>query len=86
MSHTKDEIYAHITDLMQDLFEVDKDDISPESRLNEDLDIDSIDAADLMIELKSFTGRKVPPENFRDVRTVQDVVDVIAELLNEERP
>lgn len=86
MSHTKDEIYAHITDLMQDLFEVDKDDISPDSRLNEDLDIDSIDAADLMIELKSFTGRKVPPENFRDVRTVQDVVDVIAELLNEERP
>ena len=84
MSYTKDEIYAHITDLMQTLFEVDKADISPDARLNEDLDIDSIDAADLMIELKSFTGKKIPPENFKGVKTIQDVVDTVAQLLNDE--
>lgn len=86
MSYTKDEIYAHITDLLQNLFEVDKADIAPEARLNEDLDIDSIDAADLMIELKSFTGKKIPPENFKDVRTVQDVIDTVARLLDDGQP
>lgn len=84
MSYTKDEIYAHVADLIRNLFEVDESDISLQARLNEDLDIDSIDAADLMIELKSFTGKKIPPENFKDVKTIQDVVDAVARLLDDE--
>ena len=47
---------------------------------NEDLDIDSIDAVDLLIDLKKSTNVDLTPAQFKQVRTIQDVVDVLAEL------
>ena len=85
MTYNKEEIYAHICELMQHLFEIDKTAISPDALLNDDLDIDSIDAADLMIELKSFTGQKIPQETFKNVRTVEDVVEAVYQLLTTEK-
>ena len=82
MKHSKDEIYTHICGLLVDLFEVEKTALSPQSLLVEDLDLDSIDAVDLMIELKPYTGKKVTPEDFKDVKTVQDVVDAVAKLFD----
>ncbi|CAM3809046.1 acyl carrier protein [Rouxiella silvae] len=79
------EIYQQITDLLVKLFELDASDITPESRLYEDLDLDSIDAVDLVVHLQKTTGRKIKPEMFKSVKTVQDVVDAIDELLNSEQ-
>lgn len=78
---TQDEIYAHVTGAMQRLFELDAGDITPQSHLYEDLDIDSIDAVDLVVELKNWTGKKIKPEAFKTVRTVQDVVEAVEALL-----
>jgi len=78
---TNQEIYNRVTGLMTELFEIDEGDIKPESRLAEDLDIDSIDAVDLTVELKKLTGKKVTPKQFRGVNTIQDLVDAIAKLL-----
>ncbi|MNG36511.1 Acyl carrier protein [compost metagenome] len=66
---------------MVKLFELDADDIKPESRLYEELELDSIDAVDLVVHLQKTTGKKIKPEMFKSVRTVQDVVDAIDELL-----
>lgn len=79
----KQEIYNHIADVIANLFQVDSGKISPEANLYEDLDIDSIDAVDLVVELKKWTGKKIQPENFKSVRTVQDIVDAVAQLLDE---
>ena len=46
-----------------------------------DLDIDSIDAVDLAVKLKQLTGKRLEPEVFKTVRTVQDVVDALTGLL-----
>ncbi|MEG3134462.1 acyl carrier protein [Rouxiella sp. T17] len=81
----KQDIYQQISDLMVKLFELDAADITPESRLYEDLDLDSIDAVDLVVHLQKSTGRKIKPEMFKSVKTVQDVVDAIDELLNSEQ-
>ncbi|MFI3308077.1 acyl carrier protein [Ewingella allii] len=80
----KQEIYQEIRVLLVKLFELDEDDIEPESRLYEDLDLDSIDAVDLIVHLQKTTGRKIKPEMFKSVRTVQDVVDAIGQLLESE--
>ncbi|CAI2480550.1 Acyl carrier protein [Serratia liquefaciens] len=80
----KQEIYLQIQELLVKLFELDADDIKPESRLYEELELDSIDAVDLVVHLQKTTGKKIKPEMFKSVRTVQDVVDAIDELLKSE--
>lgn len=80
----KQEIYQQISELLVKLFEIDESDIKPEARLYDDLDLDSIDAVDLVVHLQRVTGTKIKPEMFKSVRTVQDIVDAIDELLNAE--
>ena len=80
---TKEEIYQKLSDILQELFEVESEDVSPEANLYEDLDIDSIDAVDMIVKLKELTGKKLQPSDFKQVRTVQDVVDAVFNLLQE---
>lgn len=77
-------IYEKLVSILTELFEVEESLISEESQLYDDLDIDSIDAVDMIVELKSFTGKKISPEDFKSVRTVGDVVDAVCELLGNE--
>lgn len=79
---TKEKIYSFLQETLVSLFEVAPEDITPEAKLYEDLDIDSIDAVDLTVKLKEFTGRRIQPSDFKQVRTVQDIVDAVFELLN----
>ena len=77
----KDQIYTWIVDMMHEMFELDKTKISLQSNLYTDLDIDSIDAIDIVVKLNQMTGKRIQADVFRTVRTVQDVVNVIATLL-----
>lgn len=81
---SREEIYRHVVGLMSDMFELDPSVMSEDAQLYDDLDIDSIDAVDLIVELKSYTGRKVSPEDFKNVRTVGDVVSAVEGLLENE--
>lgn len=76
-----DEIYAHVRQLLIDLFEVEPAKIKPDAQLNKDLEIDSIDAIDLVLKLKDYTGRKIKPEEFKHVRTVGDVVNTVRAIV-----
>lgn len=60
-----------------ELFEIDPARITPATRLREDLEIDSIDAVDLIDRVRKVIGRKVTAEDFRSVRTVGDLVQAI---------
>lgn len=62
-------------------FEMDEAKVTPEVRLYEDLELDSIDAVDLIVKLKSLLPTNIDPEVFKTVRTVQDVVDAIYNLI-----
>jgi acyl carrier protein len=78
--HSRDEILDRVRTTLRDLFRLDGTDITAESRLYEDLEIDSIDVVDLMDEVQRVAGRKVTAEDFRSVRTVGDLVGVIDRL------
>lgn len=75
-------IEQYVSDTLCQLFELEKDDITLEANLYDDLDIDSIDAVDLIVELKNFTGKKIKPEEFKSVRTVGDIVDAVEKLMS----
>lgn len=76
----RDELFVWIADLLADMFELDRESLSPESNLYSDLDIDSIDAVDLAVKLKQMTGKRLQPEVFKTIRTIDDVVEALAGL------
>ena len=80
---TKDDILAKVAEILQQTFEIDPARITPEAKLVDDLDIDSIDAVDLIVQLKPLVGKRLQPEAFKSVRTVQDVVDALYGLATE---
>jgi acyl carrier protein len=78
---TRDEILDQVRTTLVELFEIAPERITLEARLNEDLEIDSIDAVDLMDRLRRQTGRKISADDFRSVRTVGDLVGAVHNLL-----
>ena len=78
---TAAEIYDVLHGILENEFEIDAEDISLEANLYEDLDLDSIDAVDLVVKLREITGKKIEPDAFKQARTVQDVVSEIEKLV-----
>lgn len=78
---TAQEIFAALKDILVETFEVDEASVTLEANLYTELDLDSIDAVDLVIRLQELTGKKIKPEEFKQVRTVGDVVRTIDNLL-----
>ena len=58
-------------------FEIEADLITPEANLMDDLDIDSIDAIDILARLRELTGKDLPAEALKEVRTVGDVIALV---------
>ena len=75
MSVSRDEVMQTIAGYLHELFEVPRDKITAKARLVEDLDLDSIDAVDLVVKLQDYTGKKIQAAEFKSVRTVGDVVE-----------
>lgn len=78
---TNEQILEKIRAILAEAFEIDPARVSPEARLFDELDLDSIDAVDLAIKLQEMTGRRIKPDDFKSVRTVGDVVGAVQALL-----
>ncbi len=77
----KDEIFSHIQRLLEEMFEIDPVQVTYSTTFRE-LDIDSIDAVDLMVRLHELTGKRIRPEDFKGIVTVGDVVEVIWRMVS----
>ena len=80
---TKEAIFAKIVEILRDTFDIDSGKVTLQARLSEDLEIDSIDAVDLIVQLKPLVGKKLQPEAFKSVRTVEDVVNAVHGLVSD---
>lgn len=78
-----DEIFQKVREVLARDFECPEEKLRPEASLFEDLDLDSIDAIDLVVRLQNMTGLKVKAEDFKQIRTLGDLVGVIGRLLEE---
>lgn len=80
---TTDEVFGHIQAIMVEMFELEQDDVTMEAKLFEELDLDSIDAIDLVARLQQLTGSRVEEDKLREVRTVGDVVVLVTDQLEQ---
>lgn len=80
---SQEQVLTKLREWMEDLFEIEPGSVQLDSNLYSDLDVDSIDAVDLVVKIKELTGKQVKPEDFKNVRTVLDVVTVIRNMTAE---
>lgn len=78
---SKDEIYERIRATLESSFEIPRDRITPEARLMEDLELDSIDAIDMAVQIQEMTNVRVDEEQLKNLRTVEDTVQLVLTLL-----
>ncbi len=76
----KQQIYPQLKDLLVNYFELPGKMITHETDLYEDLELDSIDAIDLMVKLRELTDLDIEPDAFKKIRTVGDVVNELQQL------
>ena len=76
----QEEALLKIREIFAKNFSIKPEDVMPTSKLYEELSLDSLDAVDLVLELQDLTGKKIKPEVFKGVRTVQDVITIIVSL------
>ena len=75
---TKEELFGKIQEVLESDFEIDKSEVKLDSKLFEDLDLDSIDAVDLLSKLKQYMpGKQIDPEMFKNAKTVEIVIDLL---------
>ena len=76
------EIEQKIKDILVEEFECDPARLQRDTNLFTELDLDSIDAVDLVVRLQQEIQKKVEPDDFRQIRTLGDVVAAVSKLLN----
>lgn len=74
---TREEVFERISTTMVEMFELEPEVVTMEANVFEDLDLDSIDAIDLVAKLQQMTGRRVEEDALKSVRTVGDIVDLV---------
>jgi acyl carrier protein len=78
---TRAELEQKTFEMMAEMFELKVEQLKPETKLFEELNLDSIDAVDLVVKVQEITGRRVDQADLRRVRTVKDVVDMVEHYL-----
>ena len=76
----EEEVFEQLLVVLEDLFETDPTTVTLDSKFYEDLDIDSIDAVDLMVRLKEISGQRVDPVEFKNIRTIAQCIGVVQGL------
>ncbi|MFV8753902.1 acyl carrier protein [Nannocystaceae bacterium ST9] len=78
---SREQILDHVRTTIAEMFELAVDDVHEHSKVFEELDLDSIDAIDLVARLQQFTGQRIAEDAMRKVRSVGDIVDLLADQL-----
>lgn len=74
---SEEEIFNKIQDLIADNFSIDKDKITMNTNFKEDLDADSIDLVEFILQLEDEFGSEIPDEEAEKINTVSDAVAYI---------
>lgn len=78
----KQEIFEVLKGALVELFEIKEEKITPEAKIYHDLEIDSIDAIDLLDFIRKKTGYRMEAPDFKEVQTLQDIIDIVYKTLS----
>jgi acyl carrier protein len=76
---TREEVTAKVRDHLATELEIDPAKIEAGTRFKEDLDADSLDLYELLMELEDGYGIRVPEEQAARIETVGDAVELVVE-------
>lgn len=79
---SKEDIFNELKTILVDDLEIPEAEIKESSNLFTDLDLDSIDAIDIAVRMQRYTDKKLPPEEFKKIQTIDDVVNAVWNLMN----
>ena len=81
---TDAELIQRVNELLAEEFELEMEDMKPEALFKEDLDLDSLDAVDMVVLLEQEFGFKIKKdEAFKRIRTLGDLHDYVVEKKSE---
>ena len=78
---TRESVLERVREILVSSFELEPGAIQLDSHLIDDLDLDSIDAIDLAVELEQETGLRVEEQELRQIRRVGDIVERVCTRL-----
>ncbi|KAF2956517.1 acyl carrier protein [Marinitoga sp. 38H-ov] len=79
---TRDELFEKVKEIIVDTLNVDEEDVTLDASFTDDLDADSLELVDLTMAFESELGVSIEDEELEKIKTVEDVVDSLAEKLN----
>ena len=75
----REEILVKIQEITADRLGVDESDVTPDASFREDLEADSLDLVELIMELEEQFGMEIPDEEAEKITTVEEAVDYVVE-------
>jgi acyl carrier protein len=75
----REEVLAKIQEITADRLGVDESDVTPDASFREDLEADSLDLVELIMELEEQFGMEIPDEEAEKITTVEEAVDYVVE-------
>lgn len=83
---TQEQIFSKVQDIIADKLGCDKENVTPEARLGTDLDADSLDYIEMVMEAEKVFGIVVPDDQtyFKDTITVKECCDELAKIVNKQ--
>lgn len=80
-----EQIIADLDRIFIDQFELEPAKVVPDARLREDLDLDSLDAADMLVAIEKRFGIRLDDQVARQFRTVSDIHGYVRKLVAEKQ-
>jgi acyl carrier protein len=77
MAASRDEVFERIKEVLVERLSVEEADITEEANFQEDLDADSLDLVEMIMELEDQFGIKIPDEDAQKIQTVGQAVDYV---------
>jgi acyl carrier protein len=77
----RQELVEQINATLMEHFELSPDKLKPDAHIIDELQLDSLDAVDMLVHLEDKLGKKLDVEKLRDARTLNDIYNLVEETL-----
>lgn len=78
-----DEVFAKVKEVIAEVFSIDEDELSMETKIVDDLGAESLDIITLLMEFEDAFDRKIPEEDAEKLLTIGDAVNYIMDMGNQ---